>query len=1142
MLTFFQRRMPANIPRFRIDLLRFVLLALAGCSPLGAQPVITSATPHTVPAGETVTVRGSGFTSTTKVSFFWLSTGWEYNASFTVIDDTRIDVIYPSIRKRERKFHLLVQTEEGITLGYHNENQDVGEDLVSIGPGHSGGEIPAAGAYFVEPGGVFDLSDSQDLFVTGLIMIAPGATVNFDSGAYDLFEPLIVYSPESTIIGSIPSWLDKRVVDSVTISDGIRYYTDGVRKQIAIVGGGQVEVESISGTSNIPAAESDPFVDPRGRYRFTAVPQPGYFFSGWSGASTATSSSIALDGNIFLSQSLTANFSTGRTLEVVDRDGVSVSVSPPKAVYMDGEVVTLNATVHAGYEFLGWAGDLTGSDTTLTVTMDASRFLVPLVREVPSGPRPVISGVSNAFPVAGEDVIVTGSHLDLTTAVYFVSAASSMVHPAPFEILDGDSLSITFPTLASGRSDHFLIVENPNGSAVAVPDSGDTDAINFLEPGEPANPLEPPILVVTQSAYLDLGNVYDARSLIIVEDGGILDFQNPSPGSEMHRIVYSRDAVLLGEIPTVNFGGGPEPIATEISSPALQDGVEAFRKGVSFALSVVGTGSISIVDLEDNQAIAATAETLPAYRSFRLTATPDAGMFFQGWTGALNTASDAATIETTDQPIAITATFAGGRTLSIVGSPDVTVSVDPDQALYADGVSVTLTATVNNPAKQFWGWAGDVTGNESTLEITMDRDVTIVPVAVTPDDTPHPVVFSASPSALPSGSVITVIGENLATTSAVSFLWPPLNSRNAASFEIISDQELNVTFPTLDHPTRAHYMVIETAGGTTVCAPASEEPGAIQTIGTGLDAGTSGMAFLPAGGYLDFADLERSDTHILVVANGGVIDFSNVSITLDAFEFWLSPDSVVIGDIPEDASGAPPARLFPKLSISEGMERFQIGHPLPVEIVGPGYITLTPDKTYFAPGEEVTATAFPDAGAEFIRWSGAAGGRATTVSLYPGTRAPNLRARFSTSPDYFYTWRPRHFTPEELGQTHMSDFDADPDGDSLSNAVEYAFGTDPRIHNPGEPFQMETEGDSVHVRAKRPLDAADVEYFVLVSRDLKHWYHNGDGTGKIYSVERSTDPVDTHSEEVVFEIYPAEIDAGNGAVFVRLSADVSSLF
>jgi gliding motility-associated-like protein/uncharacterized repeat protein (TIGR02543 family) len=107
----------------------------------------------------------------------------------------------------------------------------------------------------------------------------------------------------------------------------------------------------------------------------TATPAAGYTFTGWSGDATGTASSITvtMDGD----KNVTANFqeqsgTTKYTLAIATSpsDGGSVSGA---GSYDAGSVVTLAATPAAGYTFTGWSGDVSGTDASVSVTMDGNK-------------------------------------------------------------------------------------------------------------------------------------------------------------------------------------------------------------------------------------------------------------------------------------------------------------------------------------------------------------------------------------------------------------------------------------------------------------------------------------------------------------------------------------------------------------------------------------------------------------------------------------------------------------------------------------------------------------------------------------------------------------------------------------------------
>ncbi len=111
--------------------------------------------------------------------------------------------------------------------------------------------------------------------------------------------------------------------------------------------------------------------------------------------------------------------------------------------------------------------------------------------------------------------------------------------------------------------------------------------------------------------------------------------------------------------------------------------------------------------------------------SVELTATPDAGYQFDGWSGDATGTTNPLTI-TMDADKTVTAMFSKiQRTLTLnATNGSVSTNPNPTGGTYYDGTSVELTAT---PASgyQFDGWSGDATGTTNPLTITMDADKTV---------------------------------------------------------------------------------------------------------------------------------------------------------------------------------------------------------------------------------------------------------------------------------------------------------------------------------------------------------------------------------------------------------------------------------
>jgi len=108
-----------------------------------------------------------------------------------------------------------------------------------------------------------------------------------------------------------------------------------------------------------------------------------------------------------------------------------------------------------------------------------------------------------------------------------------------------------------------------------------------------------------------------------------------------------------------------------------------------------------------------------------LTAVPDVHWTFQGWSGDLSSKQNPLNITMNENEV-ITATFIQvppyTLTVNVVGNGTVTVT--PSAATYFNGTIVTLTA-LPNVNWAFSNWTGDLTGQLSPVNITMNANKTV---------------------------------------------------------------------------------------------------------------------------------------------------------------------------------------------------------------------------------------------------------------------------------------------------------------------------------------------------------------------------------------------------------------------------------
>jgi hypothetical protein len=232
-------------------------------------------------------------------------------------------------------------------------------------------------------------------------------------------------------------------------------------------------------------------------------------------------------------------------------------------------------------------------------------------------------------------------------------------------------------------------------------------------------------------------------------------------------------------------------------------------------------------------------------------------------------------------------------------------------------------------------------------------------------------------------------------------------------------------------------------------------------------------------------------------------------------------------------------RQLSAIRASFNIGTFKVGYPLNLTIQGPGTVSVVPEKDYYAPQEEITLTATPNTGAYFIRWIGPLSGYANPGTFRIRAEA-NQIARFSTAPDYFTVWRLEHFTTAELADVNISALSADPDKDSVTNAAEYAFGSNPRVADSRSRIRASKEkvdGKFIFmVSYLRPKDALDVSYLARISKDTINWNFNGDGTGVLYSEEIRVEDFDAETEQVTLQLFPDSEPPKT--FFVRIDAQI----
>lgn len=101
----------------------------------------------------------------------------------------------------------------------------------------------------------------------------------------------------------------------------------------------------------------------------TAVPDPGWTFSGWSGGLSGTGNpqSILINGDTTVNAAFAQQ---NYTLSVSTIGSGSVNINPSQPTYHYGDQVTLTAIPGFAWSFNGWSGDISTPQNPVTITID----------------------------------------------------------------------------------------------------------------------------------------------------------------------------------------------------------------------------------------------------------------------------------------------------------------------------------------------------------------------------------------------------------------------------------------------------------------------------------------------------------------------------------------------------------------------------------------------------------------------------------------------------------------------------------------------------------------------------------------------------------------------------------------------------
>lgn len=403
----------------------------------------------------------------------------------------------------------------------------------------------------------------------------------------------------------------------------------------------------------------------------TAEPDSNYQFLNWSGdlSSSENPDTVSIDSNM----AITANFAElpqYNLITSISSGNGSIHLNPPGGTYYSGTSVILTAQPDSGYEFLSWSGDLSGSNVSDTLVIDANKS---------------VSANFQEFPIFSLDTTIIGN-------------GSIVLQPA------GGSYYIGTEVVLNAVADSGFLFQNWSG-----------DLTGFQSPD-----------TVTMDSNIAVTAVFQDTATIAYTISASVD-SNGSISLIPDNPTYSYgDTVIVQAMPDSGYGlaswygdlsGNMNP------DTLIMDG----HKVISASITELPQFTVTAIS-EGNGAVQLSPPGGIYYQGSTVivTAIPDSGYRLLDWDDDLDGDDNPDTLFI-DSSKTVTAEFIElpQYTLTIDTIGTGTITLQPPGGTYYQGTTVHLTAQ-SGPGHVFAGWQFGLNGqvNPDSLIISKDRNLT----------------------------------------------------------------------------------------------------------------------------------------------------------------------------------------------------------------------------------------------------------------------------------------------------------------------------------------------------------------------------------------------------------------------------------
>jgi hypothetical protein len=366
------------------------------------------------------------------------------------------------------------------------------------------------------------------------------------------------------------------------------------------------------------------------------------------------------------------------------------------ATYSPNTQVSLTATPSAGSRFDGWSGDCSGTNSQIFVTMNADKTCTATFSLIPRTLTVAVQG-NGSVTINPPGTVCTDSCTETYNSGMQVNLQAQPGANFVFLNWSGD---------CTGSNPSLQITMDADKSCTA--NFAQTFLLTVTKSGSGSGS------VSSQPSGISCGADCDER---YVSGQSISLTATPDPGS--------RFAGWSGDC-----SGQNSPTLVVMVSDKTCDA--AFIRVHTLTVNRTGSGMVT----SDPAGISCGSTCSADYDEgtvVTLTATPDAGATFLGWSGAGCSGTGTCQV-TMDASKTVSASFSVvQRTLTVTrtGSGSGIVNSNPPgiacgaqcSASFDAGTTVSLTASAD-VGSQFAGWGGDCSGTSATVQVTMTTDKT----------------------------------------------------------------------------------------------------------------------------------------------------------------------------------------------------------------------------------------------------------------------------------------------------------------------------------------------------------------------------------------------------------------------------------